>query len=323
MTTKTWVIIIGIAVYILAVLVLDVEVADVTDELRFVLQALPVMAIVIVLLAVITSWATRSTRLLAKEMAEASPEQLRRAIKQGARPNARNRLGQTPLMLASWFNSREAVSVLLAAGAEVNAKCRQGKTALMYAAQAGKPEVVEVLLQAGADVQTVDDEGATALMYAAQSGKNAELIKLLLQAGVDPNAKTNTGWSALTVAVLRSEDPEIIRELQQAGANIHERSQGLTTLMLAAANANVEVLKVLLAAGCYVNALGPSGTTPLMWAARLAKHPEAVEALLQAGADGAQRDETGRTAFDYAKENKFLAGTAAYEALRQAAGESS
>jgi len=92
-------------------------------------------------------------------------------------------------------------------------------------------------------------------------------------------------------------------------------------LMLAAANPNAGVLRVLLEAGCYVNARGPRGTTPLMWAARLAKHPGAVEALLQAGANGTLRDDAGKTAFDHVQSNHALMATTAYNALRQAAGD--
>jgi ankyrin repeat protein len=58
--------------------------------------------------------------------------------------------------------------------------------------------------------------------------------------------------------------------------------------------------------------------TTLMYAARYTTNSEIITMLLKAGASGKVKDSKGLTAFDYAKENATLKGTAAYWALNNA-----
>jgi ankyrin repeat protein len=52
---------------------------------------------------------------------------------------------------------------LLAAGADVNARDRHGQTALMLAAHRGALDVVEALIEAGADLNTTAKYNLSAL----------------------------------------------------------------------------------------------------------------------------------------------------------------
>jgi ankyrin repeat protein len=58
--------------------------------------------------------------------------------------------------------------------------------------------------------------------------------------------------------------------------------------------------------------------TPLMDAARRNPNPEVISVLLKAGADVNTKDNEGKTALDYAKENEELKGTQAIKELEAA-----
>jgi ankyrin repeat protein len=104
----------------------------------------------------------------------------------GANPNAPLPGGETPLMTASRTGNIGPVKALLAHGAEVNAKLPSGQTALMWAAADGNTEVVETLLAAGAEFQTPLSAGFTPLLFAVREG-HADIVRLFLKAGVDVN----------------------------------------------------------------------------------------------------------------------------------------
>ena len=76
-----------------------------------------------------------------------------RCLKAGAKVNARDKDGLTPLHMAAAKNATPAVvKVLLANGAKVNARNKDGGTPLHVSAAFSKtPAVVKALLAAGAD----------------------------------------------------------------------------------------------------------------------------------------------------------------------------
>ena len=74
---------------------------------------------------------------------------------------------------------------LLAAGADVNARDRYGQTALMLAAHRGALDVVEALIQAGADLNATAKYNLSALMLAIVAG-HAAVALTLARAGADP-----------------------------------------------------------------------------------------------------------------------------------------
>lgn len=82
----------------------------------------------------------------------------------------------------------EAVRALLGAGENVNARDRHGQTALMVAAHRGDRAVVEVLIAAGAELDVVAKHNLTALMVAIVAG-HEDVARLLLRAGTDANVR--------------------------------------------------------------------------------------------------------------------------------------
>ncbi len=113
-----------------------------------------------------------------------------------------------------------------------------------------------------------------------------------------------------------SATPSQVLQALKNGADPNARDWvGRTVLMLAAAsNRDPAIISALVKAGAGVNARGPQRWTPLMMAAYANPDPAVVLALLAAGADPRLRSAGGRTAFDYAQDNRVLSGT---EALRR------
>src|ERR1051325_4628580 len=103
--------------------------------------------------------------------------------------------------------------------------------------------------------------------------------------GANVRAANREGVTPLAMACLAGNLP-IVERLLKAGADPKERGpNGETMLMFAARNGNVALITRLVAARVDVNAREElRGTTALMWAAEQ-RHPEAVKALLAAGAD--------------------------------------
>lgn len=98
----------------------------------------------------------------------------------GANINSRSN-GSMPLFVAAGEGKSEVVRYLLAEGADVNARERLGDTALMEATYYGHLALVKELLLRGAEVNALGDSG-TALDIAIDK-KNAELAYLLKHYG--------------------------------------------------------------------------------------------------------------------------------------------
>lgn len=76
---------------------------------------------------------------------------IRDLLKEGSDVDARNRYGQTALMLAAHAGYGEVVEILIAHQANLNITAKFGLSALMLAIIAGHTEVARILLEAGAD----------------------------------------------------------------------------------------------------------------------------------------------------------------------------
>ena len=131
-------------------------------------------------------------------------------LKQKANPNARSRVGDTPLMLAVYNGKAEAANALLAGGAQVN---QDGWTPLHYAVFAEQPEMVAMLLSKGAQVDARAPNQQTALMLAAKTG-NVVIAKLLLNAKADTSLTDQNGETALTLA-REQNNSNLVRLIEQ------------------------------------------------------------------------------------------------------------
>ena len=231
-----------------------------------------------------------------------------RSLIRDAGVDTKDRLSQTPLMLASAFGSPEAVRFLLASGADARAASGSGVTALHWgAANAAK---VRLLLESNADVNAVSQIGRTPLLVAASASGTAESVRLLLARGAKVNVADNVGITPLTAAALVN-DAEVVTLLLANGAEVSTppvTGQAGTPLMAAATNGNLEIVRMLLGRGADPDTVsadsaamvknGPIqfGRVTALHFAVLSGNPAVVERLLAADAAVDAIDIRGMTA---------------------------
>lgn len=158
---------------------------------------------------------------------------------------------------------------------------------LIAAARQGDAEAVAALLESGADVDVALGDGMTALHTAIDRG-HLEVVDVLLAAGASVRAETRIGqYTPLHLASRRGHGA-IVSRLLEAGAdpNAVTTNSRVTPLHLAAQAINGgEAVQALLDRGAEVDPREVSaGQTPLMFAAA-ANRPGAVRELLARGAD--------------------------------------
>lgn len=179
-------------------------------------------------------------------------------------------------------------------------------TPLLFAVRAGSNEAVRTLLELGANVNDKVSDGTSALVLAIVNG-HYDMASLLLKQGADPNA-AEQGWNAMDQLV-RTRTPnngwlpppvvdghvssiELAKQLIAAGVNVNApmtrafsdsyRSRlnriGTNSFFNAARNVDIEMMRLLYAAGADPKVTNSDGTTALIVAAG--------DYLYQAGEDG-------------------------------------
>ena len=89
----------------------------------------------------------------------ADHETVHALLQSGSDVNARDRFGQTALMLAAHHGHAALVGLLIEHGADLNVRAKYGLSALMLSVIAGHTEIARQLVRAGADC-TLKGSGA-------------------------------------------------------------------------------------------------------------------------------------------------------------------
>ena len=201
---------------------------------------------------------------------------VKKLIAKGADVNKHNKYGYTPLIKACKENNKKyALALLERTYIEVNLVNNHGETALYWASEKGMLAVVEKLIEKGADVNIQNEDGYTALMKFWQANV---ALALLEDDNINVNLKNKDGYTAL-----------------------HKASfLGNLLRMLA-------VVKKLIERGADVNAQDKDGRTALMIACQeTTKYADVALALLEDDNIKVDLvDEYGKTALDYASENRM------------------
>ena len=258
-------------------------------------------------------------------VAEHHIDVVRLLVNHGVDLLARTRQGFTALHFAAREGNLEIARLLLAAGVDVNIRSQPdptvkgrgptytatisaGSTPLLVATVRGQVQLALFLLENGAD-PNIEDAGFTSLHWASTTWENdlanpvfgftdptggipdrhgkLQLVKALLARGANPNAR------------LTKPPPGF--------SGGYAEPIGATPFFLAAAAADVEMMRLLLAAGADPSLTTKSNTTPLMAAAAVNRKLsesavteeqsiEAVTLLLDLGADARAISANGENA---------------------------
>ncbi len=127
----------------------------------------------------------------------ANPEITRALLDKGAKKEAQNKEGNTPLEIAIFYKSRvKSAKVLLEYGANANRTNDNGWTLLHKAVYFEDEEFAEALCDHGADVNA-QNFGHTPLHIAVVSNFKLHIMQLLLNRGADLKIKDNNGRTPL------------------------------------------------------------------------------------------------------------------------------
>jgi uncharacterized protein len=158
-----------------------------------------------------------------------------RALASGAAVDSRNRIGESPLIIAIKRGYLPMAQRLIDAGADVNQAALNGITPLMAAAYGGHVDLVGRLLAKGADAAPIDRIKKSAMIYAAGEGHTA-IVRMLLDKGVDPNLRYDNNLTALMWAAGYGKD-DTVKALLSAGARTDLRdNRGMTAADIARDN---------------------------------------------------------------------------------------
>ena len=150
----------------------------------------------------------------------------------GASPNAVDRCGYTPLMMAAKKNQMLATQLLLHRGANINQQRPnrfEMKTALHIALEAGNRDITKILLMRGAITFKLPDYKYNAVHTAVLTDR-VDLVELVLFFHADVDEVTDDNCTALMLACAHTDLQNqmlIIHKLLQNGANPNYHS-GIT-----------------------------------------------------------------------------------------------
>lgn len=248
-----------------------------------------------------------ATAALMAAAVESEGEEMLQALEQGADPLVKDDDGNNVLMLAVmddlWSQREKLIDALLKAKVPIEAKNKAGQTALMLAAREGEYENVDLLIARGASINARDDDGWTPLMLAAYNGQT-NAVGSLLNAKADFNVKSKDGlWDALILALSEGRGG-VAEKLVEAGAKISAAPiNGLTPLVHATYGGDLKSVRLVLAAKPDLTARDSDGWSALEIAAYNG-YPQIAMELLRAGIDPALKDKEGKTALDRAIQNE-------------------
>ena len=230
-------------------------------------------------------------RTLAEEEFRFSPDRekdhyIKIILKRNASPIFTAALEPVQEIMRAILNGDEArVSQLIADGMDVNIRDKYEWTPLIQAVRYSKTDLIKLLISKGADVNAQSRQGITALHFAVGQG-SLEIVKMLLEAG------------ASVADIRKTLDQYLPMVRQKRVKNTNYLTEFYDTpLQRAAEIGNTEIMKLLLSRGANVSARNIIGETPLIEAHR---YKEAIEVLLDNGADIDAQDRKGWTALMHA-----------------------
>jgi len=172
--------------------------------------------------------------------AKGDAAQIKALAAKGAKADARDGHGRTPLHVAAFGAKHDAMRALVAAGASPNALEGDRYDIVTIAAVANDVPTLKIALELGCSAKNVTSRyDGTALIAAAHLG-HAEVVRTLIRAGAPLDHVNNLGWTAVIESIVLGDGGprhlDTLKALVDAGANLKLADrQGQTPLALARA----------------------------------------------------------------------------------------
>lgn len=193
----------------------------------------------------------------------------------GADINKKDLQGYTPLTSALRLGSLDTAQFLVDHGAKIDTPDSDGWAPLLHAVLRNDPAAIKMLIKKGASTETTAPKGYSALSIAIEE-KKFDAAKELIDSGAKVNAAV--GEKKITPLMVASTErpPDsrtnkllqkldsvaIARSLITHGANVNSTTtDGVTSLMIAAAHDNAPMIGVLLQSGAKPDMKSNEGET--------------------------------------------------------------
>jgi len=194
------------------------------------------------------------------------------------------------------------VRTLLRTKPDLAARTEEGRSLPTLAVESGNLDIIKALLDAGADFSAVDGRGNTPALLATQGfgGNPQAIIALLGQNRVDLDQSTEY-FTPLYYAVM-NRDTALVQALLAAGAK-PSAATAEGRLPIVEAVGDAATLGLLLAAGADPDSIDRHGD-PVLFTAVRDDAMDALQLLLEAGANANQTNGNGEAAISFARFNR-------------------
>ncbi len=193
----------------------------------------------------------------------------------------------------AWNNEVRGVKLHIYAGTDIDQADEFGYIPLLLAVEQGHIGVVELLIQHEANLEVADEHGFTPLVMSAELN-HPEVLQILLDAGADIEVEDKAERTALDWAIImQSTEAEEILRENDAPSGAEK------SFIAAIQTNNIDAVNALLEAGADVNEPAYTTKTPLHYASH-SRNKDILNLILSKGADLEAKTEQGFTPLSYA-----------------------
>jgi uncharacterized protein len=171
-------------------------------------------------------------------------------LKKGTNVNTIDQSRKSLLLIATYANNLEMAKLLVSHGADVNQQDNQKDSPFLYAGATGYTDLVKLFLQNGARFDIFNRYNGSALIPACERGY-VDVVRILSNTKGFPIDHVNRlGWTALMEAVYLGDGSEkyveVVQILVDAGCNINiPDKDGITAMQHAKSRGYVRIVEVL------------------------------------------------------------------------------